>query len=150
MDVHSVEFYVIAFVVAIALFTLLMGQREHGPATTAIEQFSLTDPDEVMPDGLITIASTGLDRVRITRTRLPLTDGESAFIVATLIDSKWRLVEKRTTKSRAETTDFDATAEFNLPPGRYHIRYDSEITGQWVTFTYRHAPDRTETHQLRF
>lgn len=148
MDVHSVEFYVIAFVVAMALFTLLMGRRERGPATTAIEEFTISPSADDAP-GFLELTSVDLNRVAVRRTGIPLTPDDEAFVVATRIDDKWQLVEKRTTRMRGITANFDAAAEFTLPPGRYHVRYDSEITGQWVTFTYHHRPDATSKTQLR-
>lgn len=150
IDVHSVEFYVIAFVVAMALITLLVGQKHHGEATTNIDTFNLI-PSMADEAGLLAIVSEDTDRVAITRTGLPISEGDTIILVSTIIDDKWHIEEKRATKGRGPHVAMDGSAELAfLKPGRYHVRYDSEVTGQWCTFTHTHRPGNTTRTQLKY
>lgn len=150
IDVHSVEFYVIAFVVAMALVTLLVGQRAHGEATTNIDTFNLIarQADEA---GLLAITSEDTDHVAITRTGLPITDGDTIVLVSTIVDNKWHIQEKRATRGRGGQVEVDGAVELHfLRPGRYHVRYDSEVTGQWCTLTHTHRPGNTSRATLKY
>lgn len=150
IDVHSVEFYVIAFVVAMALVTLLVGQRTRGEATTNIDTLDLT-PSLADEAGLLAITSDSGDTVAITRTGLPIFEGDTVVLVSTIIDDKWHIEEKRATKGRGPHVIMDGTAQLTfLKPRRYHVRYDSEITGQWVTLTYTHRPGSTTHTRLKY
>lgn len=150
IDIHSVEFYVIAFVVAMALVTLLIGQRTRGEATTNIDQLELT-PSLTERAGNLAICSEDTDRVTITRAGLPLFEGDTVILVSTIIDDKWHIEEKRATKGRGPNIEMDGAVTINfLRPGRYHVRYDSEITGQWCTFKHSHRPGATTTAQLKY
>ena len=150
IDIHSVEFYVIAFVVAMALVTLLVGQRSRGEATTNIDTFDLI-PSMADEAGLLAISSEDTDRVAITRTGLPIFEGDTVVLVSTVIDDKWHIEEKRATKGRGAHVAMDGAVEVSfLRPGRYHVRYDSEVTGQWCTFTHTHRPGNTTRAQLKY
>ena len=150
IDIHSVEFYVIAFVVAMALVTLLIGQRTRGEATTNIDTLDLT-PSLADEAGRLDISSDSGDTVSITRTGLPIFEGDTIILVSTVIDDKWHIEEKRATKGRGAHVAMDGSAQLTfLKPGRYHVRSDSEITGQWVTLTYTHRPSGHSCAQLKY
>ena len=150
IDVHSVEFYVIAFVVAMALITLLIGQRSRGEATTNIDQFDLS-PSNAEVAGQLVITSEDTDRVAIARTGLPLYEGDTVILVSTIIDDKWHIEEKRATKGRGPNIEMDGAVTISfLRPGRYHVRYDSEITGQWCTFAHSHRPGKVSKVELKY
>lgn len=150
IDVHSVEFYVIAFVVAMAMVTLLMGQRDHGEATTNIDTMNLI-ATQAQEEGVVAITSEDTDLVAITRTALPVMEDDTVIIVSTVIDDKWHIIEKKATKGRGAHIMTDAAVEISfLRTGRYHVRYDSEITGQWCTFTHTHRPGNSSKGQLKY
>lgn len=150
IDIHSVEFYVIAFVVAMALITLLMGQRHHGEATTNIDTYILIAAQDT-PEGTLAITSEDVDQIIVTRTGIPIMDGDSIIVVSTIIDDKWQMIEKRAVKGNGEHTTADGMIEASfLRPGRYHVRYDSEITGQWCTFTHTHRPGNSSKATLKY
>lgn len=149
IDVHSTEFYVIAFVVAIALFTLLVSKRQHGEATSELGEYTLGEPTGIT--GKVTLTTVDATAVDVRRSALPLREGDTVCVVATLIDTKWHLVEKRGVKGRGDQTVADGTLRLNLPPGRYHVRYDSEISGQWCTFVFNHETvGHTASGELKF
>ncbi|MBR1881885.1 MAG: hypothetical protein IJ808_02545 [Muribaculaceae bacterium] len=150
MDVHSVEFYVIAFVVAMALLTLLMGQRERGPATTQIDALTLL-PARSEQSGRLAMSSADLEHVTISRSGIPLFEGDTVNLISTIVDGKWHIVEKRGVAGHGAATSMDGLLEVAwLKPGRYHVRYDSEITGQWCTFAYTHRPGNSTQQELKY
>ncbi|MBO5540502.1 MAG: hypothetical protein J5980_06105, partial [Muribaculaceae bacterium] len=101
--------------------------------------------------GRLDISSDSGDTVSITRTGLPIFEGDTIILVSTVIDDKWHIEEKRATKGRGAHVAMDGSAQLTfLKPGRYHVRYDSEVTGQWVTFTHTHRPGSTTHAELKY
>ena len=152
MDINSVEFYALALLVAMALLGLLFGDKPHTPAVTGIAQLKpagpCTDPDSAT----VTLAALPGDNVELLRQGLPLAEGGTAFVVVTIVDDKMTVVEKQGIHSVAEPLPLHATATLDcLPTGhRLHVRYESELTGQWCTFAFTNAQGRTATAQLKY
>lgn len=136
IDIHSVEFYVVAFGIAIALVALIFGQRERGPATSRIVQLEL-EPGEGDATLSVTMIDPGL--MAINRTGLHIDEGDTVNLVATIIDDKVHIAEKWGVKSGSGiTTTFSGTARLPLKgKARWHVRYDSEVTGQWCLLSVK-------------
>lgn len=150
MDIHSVEFYVLALFVAFALVGLIFGRSDRSPARTYIESMDVSDdiadaPHEVtlvsQPDGLVTISHRGLE----------LKPGDTVNLVATIIDDKIKLVLKRGVNSpTGEPVPVKATVSVKyLPNERIHVRYESEFTGEWTVFTYTNREGQQRTSELQ-
>lgn len=152
MDINSVEFYALALLVAMALLGLLFGDKPHTPAVTGIAQFKPTGACSDPESATVTLAALPGGNVELLRDGLPLADGGTAFVVATIVDDKMTVVEKQGIHSVAEPQPLHATATLDcLPQGRrLHVRYESELTGQWCTFAFTNAQGRTATSQLKY
>lgn len=140
MDLNSPEFYTIAFVVAMALVALLMGHRDKGPASTHIVPLVTASAvgDEDGDDDTLRLHHVGGGRVLITREGLMLAPEETVNLVFTIRDAECSIVEKKGVKRRhavGEPVKGEVTVKF-LRPMKYHIRYESQVTSRWASFTY--------------
>lgn len=138
MDINSVEFYTIAFVVAMALVALLMGRTEKKPPSTYIFQL-LTTPTDSDDEDLLCVEALDGGRVRLSRTGLSIGPEETVNLVFTISNDKCSIVEKKGVRRR-RAVDEPVTGEVTvkcLRPGcRYRIRYESQVTSTWATFTF--------------
>ena len=139
MDLNSPEFYTIAFVVAMALVALLMGHREKGPASTHIVQLSTTAADaDGSDDDTVRLRHVGGGKVLISREGLLLAPEETINLVFTIRDAECSILEKKGVKRRnaiGDSVKGEVTVKF-LRPMKYHIRYESQVTSRWASFTY--------------
>lgn len=138
MDINSIEFYTIAFVVAMALVALLMGRTEKKPPSTYIFQL-LTIPADSDDEDMLCIEALDGGRVRLSRTGLSIGPEETVNLIFTISDDKCSIVEKKGVRRR-RSVDESVTGEVTvrcLRPGcRYRIRYESQVTSTWATFTF--------------
>ncbi len=150
IEVNSTEFFVLALAVAIALVALLFGQSDKGEATTHITAFSL-NPCVTSDEGLIVLQAQDDGSVLVLRNAIPLDQGDTVNIVVTAVGDKLTIVEKKGVQSRT-AIDFlaDGAALIpHLPAERFHVRYESEITGKWALFTFTNRDSRTATAHLK-
>ena len=147
MDLNSPEFYTLAFVVAMALVALLMGHREKGPASTHIVQLSTTPAEEEADDDTLRMSRVDGGRVLISREGLMLGDEETINLVFTIRDDECTILEKKGIKRRG-VIGVPCKGEVTvkcLRPMKYHIRYESQVTSRWATFTYdASSPDEKQ------
>jgi hypothetical protein len=94
MDINSVEFYTIAFVVAMALIALLVGRTEKKPPSTYIIQLDTIEADGEEADR-VRLEAIDDGRVRISRQGLMLNPGETINLVFTIRDEQCHIVEKK-------------------------------------------------------
>ena len=150
VEVNSTEFYVMALTVAMALVALLFGQRKRGAATTEVVAFTLNDC-VTHDDGLVVMQAMDDHSVLVLRNGMPVCDGDTVNLVVTAIDDKLTIIEKKgiDTRSGLETRA-DGTAMISyLPAGLFHVRYESELTGQWALFSFSNHPGRTASSHLK-
>lgn len=147
MDLNSPEFYTLAFVVAMALVALLMGHREKGPASTHIVQLSTTPAEEEADDDTLRMSRVDGGRVLISREGLMLGGEETINLVFTIRDDECTILEKKGIKRRG-VIGVPCKGEVMvkcLRPMKYHIRYESQVTSRWATFTYdASSPDEKQ------
>lgn len=136
MNITSPEFYTIAFVVAMALVALLMGRTEKKPASTHIVQL-LTGPDGQGSDDAVRFEVMDGGQVRIVRTGFMLGADETVNLVFTMRDGECGIVEKKGKKRRGaveECATGEVTVKF-FRPIKYKVRYESQLTSTWASFT---------------
>jgi hypothetical protein len=138
MDLNSPEFYTLAFVVAMALVALLMGHRDKGPASTHIVQLLTTPADEEIDDDVLRMKHVGGGRVLISREGLMLGDEETVNLVFTIRDEECTILEKKGIKRRG-VIGVPCRGEVTvkcLRPIKYRMRYESQVTSRWASFTF--------------
>ena len=141
MDLNSPEFYTIAFVVAMALIALLMGHREKGPASTHIVQLATTAVEGDEDDGdddTVRLCRVDGGKVMISRNGLLLGPEETINLVFTIRDTECTILEKKGVKRRGSVGQpvTGIVTVKCLRPVKYYIRYESQITSRWASFTY--------------
>lgn len=137
MDLNSPEFYTIAFVVAMALVALLMGKREKQPPSTYIVQLATT-PAEGEANDTLCLAPMEGGRIRLERSGLSHGDEETVNLVITITDDECSIVEKkgvRRRKSMPQPVTGQATLKCFKPNTKYRLRYESQLTSAWASFT---------------
>jgi hypothetical protein len=138
MDINSVEFYTIAFVVAMALIALLIGRTEKKPPSTYIAQLA-TEAASGEDDDIVRLEPVEGGRVCIRRSGLMLGPEETINLVITIQEDHCTIVEKKGLKRRravGEPVTGEATLKCLRPGRKYRIRYESQITSAWASFTF--------------
>ena len=151
MDVHSVEFYTLAFVAAMAVAALLLRTRNKGIPSTYIVQLLTSDGGEDDED-LLRLERQPNGRVRLCRTGLSLGPDETVNLVFTINDDHCTIVEKKGVKrrgSRGVPVSGEVTVKY-LRPIKYHMRFDSQVTSTWATFTYDAGSAEAKEVKLTF
>lgn len=138
MDINSVEFYTIAFVVAMALIALLMGRSEKQPPSTYFVQL-VTAAASGEEDDIVRFEPLEDGRVCIRRSGLMLGPEETINLVFTIRDEQCHIVEKKGIKRRGsngEPVAGEATVKWLRPNLKYRIRYESQVTSTWARFSF--------------
>jgi len=138
MDFSSIEFYTLAFVVAMAVLGFLMGKRDKGLACTHIVQLSVSSADK--PDEADSVSLTLQDdgSILLSRTGLRLGEGETINLVITITGNQCLMVEKKGIKQRrAARQPIHASVELTCLPMNepLRVRYESQLTTRWAMFT---------------
>lgn len=137
MDLNSPEFYTLAFVVAMALVALLMGHREKGPASTHIVQLVTSPTDEEIDEDTLSMQRVA-GGVRVYREGLMLGDEETVNLVFTIRGDECSIVEKKGVKRRGvigSPVKGEARVKC-LRPVKYRVRFESQITSRWASFSF--------------
>ena len=155
MDLNSPEFYTLAFVVAMALVALLMGTRDKGQASTHIVQL-ITSPveadDEPVDDDELLMRHEGNGKVLICRQGMTLGAEETINLVITIRDDECNILEKKGVKRRGmvgEPVKGQVTVKC-LRPIKYRVRYESQVTSRWASFTYDAASSQEKRVSLNY
>ena len=137
-------------VVAMALIALLFGSPDKGEATTYITAMTL-NPCVTSDDGLVMLKALDNGEVLVLRNGIPIIEGDTVNIVITAVGDKLTIIEKRGVAARSGLeVKVDATATIpHLVATRFHVRYESELTGQWALFSFTNYTDRTATAHLK-
>ena len=163
IDLNSPEFYTIAFVVAMALLAFFFGHREKRPpstyivqlTTTPVEKEETTDQsdasqgvshqnsqllaDEEESEDLLIMEPLSGGHIQVRRTGLSLGDEETINLVITVQEERCTIIEKKGVKRRRavpQPVTGEATLKCLRPGTKYRIRYESQITSAWATFTF--------------
>lgn len=137
MDINSVEFYTIAFVVAMALIALLMGRTEKKPPSTHIVQLA-TVPDGQDHDDIVSFEPLDGGKILLRRTGLALAPEETVNLVITIQEDHCTIVEKKGVKRRhavPEPVTGEVAIKCLKPGNKYRVRYESQLTSAWASFT---------------
>lgn len=156
MDINSVEFYTLAFVVAMALIALLMGRSEKKPPSTYIVQLDIADADDADAEDTVSLESSSeRTAVLLKRTGISLAPDETVNLVITIQEDHCTIVEKKGKKSRikgAKGTPVTGEAVLKClrPNSKYRMRYESQLTSTWATFTLDTASPAARVVKLKY
>jgi len=140
MDVGSIEFYTVAFIVAMALVGYFMSRGEKPHASTRVVQLetapALVENDE---DILHVQWSQREGTMVLSRCGLRLGEGETANLVVTVAGDRCTIVEKKGRGMRRvsrHAVTGTVTVPWDVDPTveRLHVRYDSQLTSRWAAF----------------
>ena len=158
MDFTSIEFYTIAFCVAMGLVGFFLTQKRVKPAASFINVYE-TEPIEdqsfdVATQSQLKFIANDDGTVTIERKGLQLVEGETVNIITTIIDDKLTIEEKKGKASTLGGKDNyytgRVTVDFIPANARIYIRYDSSVTGQWCKFSFKNLPRNHVEHELRY
>ena len=138
ISLNSPEFYTIAFVVVMALLVMFLGHREKRPPSTYIVQLATT-PDEGDSDDVLCMEPQDGGMVLLSRTGLSLGAEETINLVITIQEDHCTIIEKKGVKRRGavgEPVTGEATLKCLRPGTKYHVRYESQLTSTWASFTF--------------
>ena len=147
---HSIEFYTLALLVAFALLALIFGQKDKSPASTYIKALDLQDGNG--EDSMLELLSHDNGDLELRRTGMQLRQDDTVNLVVTLGDGELRVVEKKGLIGQAGT-ELDKCGSVLLGfvrEGRYEMRYESDVTGQWRLFSYTHKPGNSKKIELKY
>ena len=137
ISLNSPEFYTIAFVVVMALLVMFLGHREKRPPSTYIVPLTTT-PDEGESDDVLCMEPQDGGRVLLSRTGLSLGAEETINLVITIQEDHCTIIEKKGLKRR-KAVPSPVTGEASLkclrPGTKYRVRYESQLTSTWASFT---------------
>lgn len=157
MDITSVEFYTLAFVVAMALIALLMGRTEKNPPSTYIVQLLTNDTDvDAEAEDTVSLQPTDTSSaVLLKRTGISIVPGDTVNLVINVQEDNCTIVEKKGRKSKSKGIMGDpVTGETVLKclrPGiKYRMRYESQLNSTWATFTLDMSSQEPRLIKLNF
>jgi hypothetical protein len=155
---HSVEFYVIIFVIAAFAVALMALPSGHGPVETDFANGLLSyDPTITDQTPRIELECKEDGTVKITRYGLP-DDLNTASTVALAINRHAfdLTIEERITPANKALLDSEITPANNavfyltgLAHERYHIKYNSDSTSSFTTLTLHNRPGLRSTRLFR-
>lgn len=153
IDINSPEFYVLAFAVTMTMLWLFLGHRDKGPASTHIVQLGITPDESVDPADTVTLDPVDHGRMMLYRQGFSIGADETVNLVITIRDQECTIVEKKGLKRRGAV---GAPARGSvllkcLRPGvKYRVRYESQLTSTWATFTLDTASATALTVPLKY
>lgn len=147
---HSVEFYVVAAVIAAAVLALSAMPRRRGAVTThllagTVESDAAEAPEE------IEIECLDNRNVCLRRRGVRNIGTEGAVSLAASVNGLDIVIKERAMPGLSNQNEpVMATFELDfIAPERYHIRYENEDTGMFAAFTLTNRPGVKITRELK-
>ena len=157
MDFTSIEFYTIAFCVAMGLVGFFLTQKRIKPAISRINALEIepeTEDDDSTSPGTLRFSANDNGTVTIERTGMRLVDGETVNLIATIVDDKLTIEEKKGKASSLGGRDrsYRGHVDVDYIPadGKYYVRYDSSVTGQWCKLSFKYTPGNFVEREMRY
>ena len=158
MDFTSIEFYTIAFVVAMTLVGFFLRQKRINPATSHIDTFVLEPQpggdDDAANISAVRFTSGSNGIINVERTGLRLVEGETVNLIATIIDDKVTIEEKKGKVSALGGAEsfYTGRVTLNYIPvdAKVYVRYESSVTGQWAKFSYKNREGIKAVHEFHY
>ena len=155
MDFTSIEFYTIAFFLAMVFVGFFVRQKKTAPATSVISSLNLAPaPPQHEATSKLRLHAHADGSVTIEREGLLLCDGETVNLIATIIDDKITIEEKKGKisafggKESAYNGHVDVT--FFLENNKSYLRYESSVAGQWCKLAFNNYPGNMVEKDLSY
>ena len=145
---QTVEFYVIAVLVAAMIVALVARPASRGEARQYLLAGDLKACDDYNP--AITLTAHDDGSVTLTRQGIEGITSTGAVSLAVNVIGWDIVIEERLSEGFSDDAPID-TAVFRLDflaPERYHIRYNSDRTGRFVATPFHNRPGYTTTRPL--
>lgn len=153
MDFTSIEFYTIAFFLAMAFVGLFVRQKKTAPATSVISPLNLT-PSQQEGTSKLRLRANDDGSVTIEREGLLLCDGETVNLIVTIIDDKITIQEKKGKISafggKESVYNGQVDVTFFLENNKNYLRYESSVAGQWCKLAFVNSPGNKVEKDLSY
>lgn len=152
MDATLTLYYTLALVVAFSLLGLIFTRNDSGPAVTNIVALDLHPGTETGGIGVVELRSLDSGAVLLSRSGMALHDGETVNLVTSITGDKMKIVEKKGVISTyGEEWPCEASALLGfVPQRRLNVRYESEVNGQWCTFSFLNLPGNNKLVEMHY
>ncbi len=139
-----------------AFVGLFVKQKKTMPATSMLNSLDIAPvpPHQQEGTSLLRLTAHSGGRVTIEREGLMLCDGETVNLIATIIDDKVTIEEKKGKISAfgGKESMFNGHADvtFFLENNKNYVRYESSVAGKWCKFTFNNYPGNTVEKELSY
>ena len=155
MDFTSIEFYTIAFFLAMAFVGLFVKQKKIAPAKSVISSLDLVPaPSQQSGTSLLRLQANDDGSVKIEREGLLLCDGETVNLIATIVDDKITIQEKKGKISAfgGKESVYNGHVDVTFFPedNKSYLRYESSVAGQWCKLAFVNSPGNKVEKDLSY
>lgn len=138
-----------------AFVGLFVRQKKTSPATSVISSLDLTlAPSQQDGRSRLRLLSNADGSVTIEREGLLLCDGETVNLIATIIEDKITIQEKKGKISafggKESVYDGHVDVTFFLENNKSYLRYESSVAGQWCKLAFRNTPGNRVEKDLSY
>lgn len=155
MDFTSVEFYTVAFFVAMVLVGFFVSHKKTAPASSVISALDLEPAPSLENDtSRLRLMAHDDGSVTIVREGLLLSDGETVNLIVTIIDDKITIQEKKGKVSAfgGKESVYNGHVDVTFFPenNKSYLRYESSVAGQWCKLAFVNSPGNKVEKDLSY
>lgn len=155
MDFTSVEFYTVAFFVAMVLVGFFVSYKKTAPASSVISALELEPASSPENDtSRLRLMAHDDGSVTIAREGLLLSDGETVNLIVTIIDDKITIQEKKGKVSEfgGKESVYNGHVDVTFFPenNKFYLRYESSVAGQWCKLAFVNSPGNKVEKDLSY
>lgn len=138
-----------------ALVGFFVGQKRRTPASSYISALELEpSPVESTQESKLSLAAHDDGSVTIVREGILLSDGETVNLIATKIEDKITIAEKKGKVSAFGGHEgvYDGHVDVTFFPvgNKTYLRYESSVAGQWCKLAFINSPGNKVEKDLRY
>ncbi len=138
-----------------ALVGFFVRQKKTTPAASVISSLDLVPaPQHGEGKSVLRLVAHGDGKVTIEREGLLLCDGETVNLIATIIDDKITIQEKKGKISafggRESFYNGHVDVTFFLENNKNYLRYESSVAGQWCKLAFLNSPGNKVEKDLSY
>lgn len=152
MSLDAILPYALLLIAAFVLLAVIADPNGKSAASTHVIGLALERGCADFPDAQLRMAAQPGGKVLVQHLCVPLCDGETANLVATLRESgQLLLVEKKGVRTGGRECLYAAQATLSFLRQRtYDVRFESEVTGQWCAFKFVNIDGQERLMPLKY